>query len=426
MVKKGILLILFLVFQSFYGQTRIKTMFYNLLQYDNNAYSQDKTPELLTILNEVQPDLFLVCELKSEAASNYLFDNAVKPFNSSFAKATFQAAQSPAFDLMQMAYYNSEKLILENTKVIPTGVRDINRYTFKLNTADQATNPVRIEVYVTHLKASSGSDDRLDRLESVEDFTNDLNTIPSDSFVLFAGDFNFYTSNESGYQKILDANNPIQIIDPINRPCPTYPSGQTEDFYFNNRFDPTYSQYFWNNSSFADIHSQSTRGTQVNGEGATGFMDDRFDFIMLSNNFTTNSDFYYVSNSFKTLGNNGNCFNGSVNDASCSGTYSQNFRDALYYFSDHLPIYLEIESSQNTLSAENYASINFINSNVSSHTITINSSEVKEIRIYNQLGQQMDYLKIVEPTTKIDIQSYAKGVYYLKSKNAKPVKFLKI
>lgn len=425
MLKKLILVLLFLVVQSSFGQTRIKTMFYNLLQYDNNSYSQNKTSDLLSILNEAQPDLFLVCELKSEAASNYLYDNAVKPYNSNFSKATFQNSQSPATDLLQMAYYNSQKLILESTKVIPTGVRDINRYTFKLNTVDAATNPVRVQVYVTHLKASTEADDRLDRLESVEDLVADLNTIPSDSFVIFAGDFNFYTSNESGYQKILSNSNPVKIIDPINRPNPVWPSGNSESYYFANRWG-TARQYFYNNDTYADVHSQSTRGSQVDGEGSTGFMDDRFDYIMLSNNFTTSSDFYYVVDSYKTLGNNGNCFDGSVNDASCSGTYSQGFRNALYNFSDHLPIYLEIESSQNTLSTENFASINFINSNVSSHSITINSNEVKEIRIFNQLGQQIDRIQINQSQTEINISSYSKGVYYLRSKNSKPIKFLKI
>jgi endonuclease/exonuclease/phosphatase family metal-dependent hydrolase len=425
MLKKVTVALILLVFQSLFGQTRIKTMFYNLLRYDNNSYSQNKTPDLLSILNEAQPDLFLVCELQSEAGSNYLYDNAVKPFNANFSKATFQSSQSPATDLLQMAYYNSQKLILENTKVIPTGVRDINRYTFKLNTVDAATNPVRIQVYVTHLKASTDADDRLDRLESVEDFVTDLNTISSDSFVIFAGDFNFYTSNESGYQKILSNSNPIKIIDPINRSNPVWPAGNSESYYFANRWG-TARQYFYNNDTYADVHSQSTRGTQVNGEGSTGYMDDRFDYIMLSNNFTTSSDFYYVADSYKTLGNNGNCFDGSVNDASCSGTYSQSFRNALYNFSDHLPIYLEIESTQNTLSIENFASINFINSNVSSHSITINSSEVKEIRIFNQLGQQIDRIQINQSQTEINISSYSKGVYYLRSKNSKPIKFLKI
>ncbi|MGB2225174.1 MAG: T9SS type A sorting domain-containing protein [Polaribacter sp.] len=425
MLKKLILLLLLFVVQSSVGQTRIKTMFYNLLRYDNNSYSQNKTPDLLSILNEAQPDLFLVCELQSEAGSNYLYDNAVKPFNANFSKATFQTSQSPATDLLQMAYYNSQKLILENTKVIPTGVRDINRYTFKLNTVDAATNPVRIQVYVTHLKASTDADDRLDRLESVEEFVTDLNTIPSDSFVIFAGDFNFYTSNESGYQKILSNSNPIKIIDPINRPNPVWPSGNTESYYFANRWG-TARQYFYNNDTYADVHSQSTRGTQVNGEGSTGFMDDRFDYIMLSTNFTTSSDFYYVTNSYKTLGNNGNCFDESVNDTSCSGTYSQSFRNTLYNFSDHLPIYLEIESTQNTLSTENFASISFINSNISSQSITINSSEVEEIRIFNQLGQQIDRIQINQSQTEINISSYSKGVYYLRSKNSKPIKFLKI
>ena len=65
-------------------------------------------------------------------------------------------------------------------------------------------------------------------------------------------------------------------------------------------------------------------------------------------------------------------------------------------------------------------------SHISSQSITINSSEVEEIRIFNQLGQQIDRKQINQSQTEINISSYSKGVYYLRSKNSKPIKFLKI
>ena len=76
----------------------------------------------------------MVCEIKNETASNYLFANAILPHKESFKKTPFKYSQSPATGLLQMVYYNSNKLILESTKVIPTETRDINHYTFKINT----------------------------------------------------------------------------------------------------------------------------------------------------------------------------------------------------------------------------------------------------------------------------------------------------
>ena len=67
-----------------YGQTRIKAMMYNILNYSDSEISQNKTPFLSTILNEVNPDLLMVCEVVDEIGSDYLFENAIIPFNEDF------------------------------------------------------------------------------------------------------------------------------------------------------------------------------------------------------------------------------------------------------------------------------------------------------------------------------------------------------
>lgn len=420
-------LIVFLVLFVFcsFSQTRIKALFYNTLNYNSDVVSQEKTPYLKTILETVQPDLFMICELKNETASNYLFDNAIFPVNEKFKKATFRNVVSPAKDLMQMVYYNAEKLFLEAEEVIPTGVRDINHYTFKINTESIETNPIRIEVFVTHLKASTGAENRQQRLESVENFVRELDRLPSDSAVLFAGDFNFYTSNEEGFLKIIDATNPIKLIDPINRLCPTFPENGI-DYFNENNFNNT---YFWNNASFADVHSQSTRTSQLKVDGAGGGMDDRFDFIMISENLTTNPNLYYINNSYKTIGNNGNCYNSYVSNTDCTGEFSQDLRNALYFFSDHLPIALEIETPQNTLSiSKNENPVKFINSNLISDFLSLHlSKENCSIVIYNQLGQKVFEIKnTLKSDIKIATSAFPKGIYYVKTVGFKPLKFVKI
>lgn len=411
-----------------FGQTRIKAMMYNVLNYSDSEVSRNKTPFLSTILNEVNPDLLMVCEVVDEIGSDYLYENAIIPFNEDFEKAPFEENQSGSFSLQQMVYYNSKKLILEETRVITADTRDINQYTFKIKTENVETNPIILEVFVTHLKASTGYSNRQRRLNSIQSFVSFTDNIDNNSHVLFAGDFNFYTSNEEGYQYLIDDRNPIVMIDPIDSPVPNFPDDGV-DYYEN--YDST---YFWNNSSFADIHSQSTRTSNtgfIDDSGSTGGLDDRFDFIMMSKNFNTSSELYYINNSYKTIGNNGNCYNSYISNSECFGEYSQFLRNALIEFSDHLPIVMEIETQENTLSTNSVYEINFLGSNIIKDYLKIISTEtIDDIKIYAINGQLVK-IKYTKNTPNygmtIDVKHLSKGIYYLSHQKLKsPLKFIKI
>jgi len=423
-----IFLILNLLVSVSFGQTRIKAMMYNVLNYSNSEVSRNKTPFLSTILDEVKPDLFMVCEMIDEIGSNYLFENAIIPFNENFQKAPFEENQSGNSDLQQMVYYNTKKLILEETRVITADTRDINKYTFKINTENASTHPILLEVFVTHLKASTGYSNRQRRLNSIQSFVSFTNNISNESHVLFAGDFNFYTSNEEGYQYLIDDSNPIVIIDPIDRPAPDFPDNGVN--YYEN-YDST---YFWNNSTFADVHSQSTRTSNsglIDDSGATGGLDDRFDFIMMSENFNTSSELYYIQDSYQTIGNNGNCYNSYINNVNCSGEFSQTLREALIEFSDHLPVVMEIETPENTLSTSLLEESNFIGSNVTEDYLKITTTEnIDSFKIYSSTGQLIKVIfteKTGNNSINIDVKHISKGIYYLShQKLRKPLKFIKI
>ena len=427
--KRTTMFLLLILFVNVnFGQTRIKAMMYNVLNYSDSEVSRNKTPFLSTILDEVKPDLFMVCEMIDEIGSNYLFENSIIPFNENFQKAPFEENQSGSYSLQQMVYYNTEKLILEETRVITADTRDINQYTFKINTENLNTNPITIEVFVTHLKASTGSSNRQRRLNSIQSFVSYTNNIADDSYVLFAGDLNFYTSNEEGYQHLIDDRNPIVIIDPIDRPTPNFPEDGI-DYYENYN-----STYFWNNSSFRDIHSQSTRTSNIgfiDDSGSTGGLDDRFDFIMMSKNFNTSTSLYYVNDSYKVVGNNGNCYNSFISNPNCSGVYSQTLRDALIEFSDHLPVVMEIETPENTLSTNLIRETNFIGSNIIKDYLKITSpNDINNLKIYSITGQLID-VKLSKNTGNdtiiIDVKHISKGIYYLShQKLKKPLKFIKI
>ena len=141
-------------------------------------------------------------------------------------------------------------------------------------TINNSIDPIFLEVLVGHLKASSGETNEQLRLTMVNDLINYIETMPADSNIIFGGDLNLYTSNEPAFQELIDANNDIVLVDPANRPGNWH-----------------------NNQSFVDMFTQSTR-TQSGLGGASGGFDDRFDFLLTSNNMITNSDIYYVNNSY--------------------------------------------------------------------------------------------------------------------------------
>ena len=159
-----------------------------------------------------------------------------------------------------MIFFNSSKFTLEEQFIIPSIYRDFNHYRLKSTTNTEEIDSVFIEVLVGHLKASSGETNEQLRLTMVNDLLDYVNTMPSDSNIVFGGDLNVYTFNEPAFLELLDTSNNIVFADPANR-----------------------LGNWHNNSSFIDMFTQSTR-TQSGLGGASGGFDDRFDFVLTSSN----------------------------------------------------------------------------------------------------------------------------------------------
>lgn len=415
-MKKTILILclLGLGFQNLTAQENIKTMFYNLLNFPE--LSLDRLDELEVIITDYQPDLFMVCEL-NDAFGAGLILNRLQMINPNYAQATYfnNTSDDTGNDLnllQNLIYYDSTKFILEGQDIIPTTLRDFNRYTLKLNTVNQATNPIILEVFVSHLKAGNSPEDELRRFLMVEELTSYLSTIDPNSKVIFAGDLNLYTSNDITFQKLIDPTNAITLTDPVNR---------LGDWH--------------TNSNFLDVMTQSTR-TQGGLGGASGGFDDRFDFILTSENMMTNPDLYYVPGSYKSYGNNinPNCYNRAINSTDCAGIdYSQAIRNALHDMSDHLPVVMELETNEQLLSTSAFvqeATFDFIRGNVTSNELSfvLNSSKKdNEYVIYNVLGQELSSGTIKNnDITTINVGSFPKGIYYLTIENfTETKKFIK-
>lgn len=396
---------------SCYSQNTIKTMFYNVLWFPE--LNPNRIDLLQEVLQDYEPDIFMVCELQSQEGADAILNIGLNgDGNSNFSAAPYFENQSGGGNLQQALFYRNDMFVLENTEIINTPVRDINKYTLLLNTANQDTNPIRIYAYVTHLKSSQGLANQQLRLSMVEAFVNDTQQLEEDAYVLFAGDFNIYTSTEPAYLEILDQTNNIVMADPINTPGA------------------------WNNNEdFTAVHTQSTRTSSSGfGGGAGGGLDDRFDFIMVSQNMMTDSNLGYKADSYKAYGNNGNCYNNDINDINCGGVYNQVIRDALYNMSDHLPVVMELETDQEIVLLnvpQNSVPQPFsLKNTLVSDIITIYNpgGNTKDDRfgIFNTLGQELLEFKTSTNTTILNVAKFVKGVYYITNKSSnQTLKFLK-
>ena len=416
-------ILFFFLFLSTIGfsQETFKVMFYNLLNFPLQE-PQSRIQHLDLILSDYKPDIFMVCELNNaEGALGIL--NVLQTINADYAMANFVLNTSDDAignqnDLQNLLYYDSSKFILEAQDQITTLYRDFNHYTIKLNTIEQNTDPIFLEAFVCHLKASDGEENENLRLQMVNDLqtylNNPVNNFNSSSFVMLAGDFNVYSSDEPAFQELIDDTNTITFVDPANR-----------------------IGNWHTNISYLDVFSQSTRTSSSLG-GSTGGFDDRFDFIMTSEYMLSNSELFYVSDSYQVYGNNNNpsCFNQEINSTSCSGSlFSSDIRNALYNFSDHLPVTLRIQTNQ-TLSVNDFSSqnlITFIDGNfVSSYLklkVKFGLIPFKYLNIYNTLGQKVRTVAIDNSGfITEDISHFSNGIYFIipdSYESVKPLKFIK-
>ena len=144
MIRKILILSFCLGLLPLNAQENVKLMFYNLLNFPE--LSINRLDDLEVIITDYQPDLFMVCEL-NDAFGAGLILNRLQTINPNYTQAVFFTNTSDdnfgnSNLLQNLIYYDSSKFILEGQDIIQTTIRDFNRYTLKLNTVNQSTNPI--------------------------------------------------------------------------------------------------------------------------------------------------------------------------------------------------------------------------------------------------------------------------------------------
>ena len=319
MFKKEILLICFGISLSFasLAQDTLKIMQYNLLYYGKNVYDcnstnnniDDKNVALRTIIEHTQPDIFCVNEMDASTSDvNYLMDNVLNIDG----VTSWQHANLTGSFSVNMLYYNSEKFTLNSQEYITASPRQTNVYHLT-----HISEAIDFTVFVAHLKAGAASDDQDDRANATINVMNYIENRGAGNYI-FMGDLNIYYSSEQAFQNLTTVTSTeFAFFDPINR-----------------------IGSWHNSSSFSDVHTQATH---TSGDCfVTGGMDDRFDFIMISEKIKDGENkIQYLTNSYETVGQDGNHFNDALIDGTNNSAPS-NVISALYNMSDHLPVSLEL------------------------------------------------------------------------------------
>ncbi len=321
-----LLLFLSLSFSSFAQTDTINIIAYNLLNFPNgrddcgtNTVVPNRADTLRKILQYSKPDIFVACEIQTEAGADSILTRSLNVYGASnYAAANFELNNSGS-GLHNMLYYNTDKLTLQWQDKIITSSRDINHYVLYVIDPNLGVyfDTTFIEVYMCHLKAGNSSSNAAIRAEQTQLLMDYIALRPSDRNHFVCGDLNVYTSSEQGYQQMITG--PVALQDPINSP------GN------------------WNNNgSFSEIHTQSTRSSLNYDCGSKGGSDDRFDQILVSQNVMNGSDsLRYLSNSYDAIGNDGNHFNTNLLAGPTNTQYPDSVVRALYYMSDHLPVALK-------------------------------------------------------------------------------------
>lgn len=390
-MRVRLVLIAFFVFiyRILFADT-LTVMQYNLMYYDkeysdcnstnNNVDAKDGY--LRAIVNHIKPDILTVNEVNDAIASVERIKTNVLNVN---GETRYKRANFSGNFLVNMIYYNSEKLELKSQESISTSPRETNVYKLYLITPE-LTNGDTVFLYhfVTHLKAGSYDSDAQQRTTAANTIMNYIASKNITGNVILSGDMNLYSASEGAFIAFttLTGTNNFRFYDPLNS------------------VGNWHSEY-----SYRYIHTQSTRTVANEGCFSTGGLDDRFDFILTSSEILSGSKgikFY----SYKTLGQDGNRFNGSITSPT-NTSVPADVANALYHMSDHLPVIMKATFSTGTTSAlTERESINILVNNPVQNILNIQvleSASIASVNIFNILGNKIMALKPIMFEQKLEI-----------------------
>lgn len=392
-MKKILPVLILILAVSAFSEDNVKIMTYNLLNYPD-VDSVIRNPRFRMVIRNAAPDILVVQEMTSQAGMNGFLSNVMNAYGNVYSMGQF----IDGTDTDNGIFFKTAKFrFISNTR-IRTALRDINQ--FKIIHNDYPDDTLRI--FSVHLKSSSGVTNENLRAAEVDSLRKFTNTLPPNSLYMVMGDFNIYGSYEPAYIKLMQAADVGYFVDPISNMTGV-----------------------WNNSAYAQYHTQSPRVRSFGG-GSGGGMDDRFDMILLSPDIYNNGRIAYIQNSLTPYGNDGNHYNDSINQRPNTAV-PDSVADAIHYAADHIPVFaifkfgnpIGISGNGNIVPEDYVLSQNYPNpfNPTTKIEFSIPKSSYASLNIYNTLGQVMRsyFNKILmqgEHSVLIDASGLPSGVYF--------------
>lgn len=394
---------------------RIRVMTYNLMYYRASApcsHSQgafQRDDELKTIFDFASPTVMLVNELGSGVStSRFLIDQVINTqgtTNYDIALSTNNGFSSIVnqviFDTTLVGLHSQDYLTKDLNNQDLVRAIDIYHMYYKDPKLSEGADTVFFHLISAHLKAGSGSSERLERQLATERVMDYVSANLADENVIMAGDFNIQSSSEPSFMKLINySDTSARFYDPVNQ------LGS------------------WNNNSnFAAIHTQSTHAVS-SGCHSGGGLDDRFDFLLVSDEIQQGSHgVKYYPNSYQVLGNDGNHFNQSINAGNNTSAPS-NIIDALYNLSDHLPVMMSLDIDKSDLALAPAPELKGVSFNNPAHNLLSlrnkQAGKFLSVRITAITGKLMKEIQWVANSTEMDIECghWPAGIYLLRLTNA--------
>ena len=410
---KKLLLWLLLFFATFAvkAQDTLTVLQYNLLNYGNftsyctqtNNDYLNKDKYIHTIVNYVKPDIFTVNEISVDTSIQVHLLHAALNIDgvNCFSKAGF-IRKNTYSDLGNMLYYNHDKLGLAGHTIAQSYIRDVDVYKLYYRSSDlQQGDTVFIYCVVAHLKSSSGGTNQTKRADMANNTMHYIASHDPDNNYLLMGDFNLYTSSEPAYQDFTGTDYPkVRFNDPIDKPGNWH-----------------------NNADFSLYQTQSTHSSS-NGCAVSGGMDDRFDFILISNDIKYDTKkVKYVQGSFHAVGQDGKHFNQSINSSPANTSVPANVLNALYNNSDHLPVTLKVAVNQPTGIPQIHSDIyqlSFTNpvNNVLNFKVNSTGTTSLKVEVFSLVGKKVMQQKYAvskgHSRQTMNVGSLPNGLYILR------------
>lgn len=389
---------------------RITVMTYNLMYYRASApcshtqNASQRDGHLKTIFDYLKPTIMVVNELGSGVStSRFLLDNVINTQgvnsydNALSTNNAFSSIVNQVFFDTTLIGLHSQDYIqrdLSNNDLVR--VIDIYRLFYKDPKLDQGADTVFINVVAAHLKAGSSSANRFEREDAIKALMQYISQNLADENVILAGDLNVQVSSEPSFSQLINYSDvDARFYDPVNQ------LGS------------------WNNnSSYAAVHTQSTHSS---GSGcfSGGGLDDRFDFLLVSDEIDQGSlGVSYYPNSYLTIGNDGNHFNQSIT-AGTNSSAPSSIINALYNFSDHLPVMMSLSVEKSDISLEEIVYLNRIHfANPVDDNVMLSNKPAHEpisTKVFSITGKLMKEVNWSEGSTKMQIncESWPAGIYLL-------------